>query len=356
MGTSITTLALTLGALASAHPAHKDNSTFRLVYDDFSSGFDVGLPGSSSKWVYYADTTGQFVGNDGIETVGPEGLTVVSKGVNNVTGKPAFTHTAPPDRPDSDNLEHVKYMAFPNVQSSHGYPGWDVAQGHVFSCEGHFGAEMYGVDDGPFQEYVPWNNYAAFGSGSFVFGDFEAGWIFHLVLSNDRYYAAYERLAFSPDHEYASFTYLIPIAKREACDIARLRVEYDRDAQEVAWFIDGREKLRLGGLGWYKDEFKDWLAMDRGGKEEDKGDLNQLQCGFALISTLDAFLHKGKGKGKAFVRMNQTPGYYRDPRTHGPDIEFIDQISTPQNQIWGQGGKMTLRELIVESRPKRRHH
>lgn len=345
-------LALALATLASAHPAPKDNSTFRLVYDDFSSGFNVGLQNSSAKWVYFADATGQFVGNDGIETVGPDGLTVVSKGVNNVTGKPAFTHTAPPDRPDSDSLEHLKYMAIPNVKSSRGFPGWDVARGHVLSCEGNFGAELYGVDDGPFQEYVPWKNYAAFGSASFVFGDFEAGWIFHLIVTNDRYYAAYERLASSPNHTYASFTYTIPIGERCESDRARLRVEYDRSAQEVAWSIDGEEKLRLGDLGGYKDEYRDWLAMDRGGKEERNGDLNQLQCGMAIISTLDAFLHKGPGKGKAFVRMNQTPGYYRNPVDHGPDIEFIDQASTPQNQIWGQGAKLTLKELVVESKPK----
>lgn len=349
------TLALVLGTLASALPTPETDNSYRIVYDDFSAGFDVGLQGSDHKWVYYSDVKGEFVGDDGVETTGPEGLTVISKGVNNRTGKPAFTHTAPGDRPDSDNIEHLKYMAFPNVNSSLGYPGWDTAHGHVFSCEGAFGAEMYGINDGPFQDYVPWNNYAAFGSASFVFGDFETGMIFHLVLTNDRYYASYERLAFTPDHEYASFTYMIPIAERASCDLATLRVEYDRDLQQVAWFIDGEEKLRLGDLGKYHDEYTDHMSIDRGGKEELKGDLKQMQCGVAFISTLDAFMHKGnpnKGKFKAFVRINQTPGYYVNPRSHLPGIEFIEDHSTPENQIWGQGGKLKLKELIVANTPK----
>jgi hypothetical protein len=54
--------------------------SYRYVYDDFSTGFDVGPSNSSSRWVYYS---GAGYTIDGVESTGPDGLTVVSKGVNN---------------------------------------------------------------------------------------------------------------------------------------------------------------------------------------------------------------------------------------------------------------------------------
>jgi len=325
--------------------AEEPDLSYRYVYDDFSKGFDVGPGNSSSKWVYFE--SGQFTGNDGIETTGPEGLTVVNKGVS-AKGEPAFTSWVPNTLPGADNINHVKYMALTNHKASSGVTGFDTKPGYIFSCEGRFSAELYGINDGPFKDVAP-PNYQPFGSAHFCFADFEKAWIFHLGHTNDRYWAAYERLAYTPDHEYASFTYVIPIGKRKPCAEALLRVEYDRDLQEVAWFVNNEELFRIGDLGGYKDEFAEHIIMDRGGTPEKAGDINQIACGVGLLSTIDAFnLNLGKG----YVKLTTAPGYYKDPRTHSGNVTFLEDVATMENQNWGQGGKLRLRELIVANRKK----
>jgi hypothetical protein len=60
------------------------------VWDDFSAGFTVGPIGSSAKWFYFATPDGSFVGDDGLTSTAHGTLTVVPKGLNPTTHRPAF--------------------------------------------------------------------------------------------------------------------------------------------------------------------------------------------------------------------------------------------------------------------------
>src|SRR5690348_2478442 len=60
-----------------------------LVWDDFQNGFSVNTTGA--KWFYFSD--GSYVGDDGVVSTSPQGLTVAASGTNQSTGEPAFTRT-----------------------------------------------------------------------------------------------------------------------------------------------------------------------------------------------------------------------------------------------------------------------
>jgi hypothetical protein len=353
-------VALVPGTLAHA-PTHahraKDPLVYTTVIDDFKGGFSANT--ADAKWNYFA--FGPYVGNDGVATTSkPKGgrLTVTSPA--GAGGKPAFTLTAPPNGGLPGDLDHVKWLVFANATSSAGFPGYDTAPGYVTSCEAHVGGQVFGTEANPFGAGA---NDPSLGFVGAVNGDFETFMIFDFALTNDAVYALYERLPFgrSASHNYASFTALTRVASRRPGDMHALKVAYDRSARTVSWLVGGREVYKIERVGYYPPD-RGSVVIDRGGEEEDVGEIRQLVCGFGTFTLMDGFV---SSLGKSLVRLNPQDGYYVHPAT-GAQVEFADEASSEGSRLFGQGSELVVGSVTVSSAkaggkgngngPKRRAH
>src|SRR5258705_4675335 len=99
-------------------------------WDTFKTGFSVGAPGSPAKWFYFA--AAGFVGDDGIATTSPSGLSVRSSAT--FEGHPAFAKTVAQEQSSGlpGGFDHVKWLVYMNHFASTGVPGFDaVSRQHV---------------------------------------------------------------------------------------------------------------------------------------------------------------------------------------------------------------------------------
>lgn len=323
----------------------RDPLEYTTLIDDFKDGFSVDT--ATSKWNHF--TFGSYVGKDGVATTTRRKggmLKVVSPGKNPRTGEPAYTLSAPPDGPVSGDIDHVKFLVFANHTSSAGFPGYDTAPGYELSCEAKVGGRTFGTEGHPFGPDEPANdlNLAFFGG---VNGDFEKFMILDFAVTNDAIYAFYERLPFgrTPENHYASFSAAVYAGPRKVGQMHRLKVSYDRSAKIVKWFVDDREVWRITRIGYYPPHMES-VYIDRGGVEEDVGDLRQLQCGFGTFTLLDGFNPK---LGRGLVRLVPQEGYYLNPLAHNSTFGFVDDASTESSRLFGQGAELTVSWVTVSS-------
>src|SRR5215204_6091563 len=189
----------------------------RTMWDDFNNGFETDTP--TAKW--RTRSGGAYIMDDGIATTDGTGLHVVASGVNPFTGEPAFLRTVGHE-PNSLSVpgyaDHGKWFIYVNHTASTGFPGHDLTPGHEFRCEAIVSARTYGTAGHPFGGAVtnPEDDIrlATAGISAFDFDSFSA---FDFFMSNQRIYAWYERLAARRPvlGDYASFSYMIPIAARQ---------------------------------------------------------------------------------------------------------------------------------------------
>jgi hypothetical protein len=319
----------------------------RTVWDDFRGGFSA--TGPDAKWFYFS--AGPYVGDDGVTTTSDQGLRVVPTGKNPATGRPAFVRTL---GQEDDNglglpggLDHVKWLAYMNHTAASGFPGFDALPGQELACEavvggrtfgtrGHpFGASVSGPEDDPRLATVAMNTI-----------DFETYMVFDFFLTNEGLYAVYERLPFgrTETNRYASFTYVVPLGRRDPGDMHALAIAYDRAAGRVRWLVDGREAFRVDRPGRRIDQR--FLTLDHGGVEEDVS-LRQMNCGMGMFTLLDAYRPTNTG----LVRLSSQPSFYFNPQQGEPaPATFVDEQSRPGSRIFGQGAELRVRRYGVSVR------
>ncbi|BEJ11575.1 hypothetical protein CspHIS471_0200350 [Cutaneotrichosporon sp. HIS471] len=319
----------------------QDPFIYSTAIDDFKGGF--GTNAADAKWNYFE--FGPYVGNDGIaSTSKPKGgQLIVSPPGTGPAGKPAFTLTAPPSGGVPGDIDHVKWLVFANATSSAGYPGYDTAAGYVTSCEAQISGTMFGAAANPFGVNAA---DPSLGWAGAVNGDFETFMIFDFALTNDAVYALYERLPFgrSETRNYASFTALTRVASRNPGDRHVLKVSYDRSAKTVRWIVDKSEVYKIDRVGYYPPD-RSSVLIDRGGVEEEVGQIRQLVCGVGTFTLMDGFV---PSLGKGLVRLNQQEDYYIHPITGAP-LEFVDDTSADNNRLFGQGAELIVDSVTVSS-------
>lgn len=111
--------------------------------------------------------------------------------------------------------------------------------------------------------------------------------VFDFLITNTHVYALYERLPFgrTPQNNYASFTYVIPVLLREDADERHvLRIEL-RNRSEAVWSVGGKEVFKVSEIGRRLPEME--MALDHGGDEEIVRPM-QLAPGFGRFTLVDA--------------------------------------------------------------------
>lgn len=335
-------VAPTVSASASPRPA-----PYRIVWDDFRSGFDYTSP--NAKWSLIP--TGSLPYGDGTPTTSSQGLTVKSSGTNPVTGKPAFVYTTGQENDGGQGQDdHPKWYAAANHSSTAGYLGFDAVPGQVLTCESTISARTFGTERHPFGSAVrdPHSD-LRLAAGAMNLIDLETNIVFDFFITNRRLYAFYERLP-RPGSTYASFSYALPVAVRTPNQWHKLSVSYDRSAGTVVWKVDGREVLRVDRIGHLPADRKN-LILDLGGTEEEVAP-RQLSCGFGMFTLLDAEA-PGAPEG-GLVRLSSQPNLYFDPDHGAPTPQqFVDDLSLPGNRLWGQGVELKVDYMRVSSVPSR---
>jgi Family of unknown function (DUF6081) len=339
--------ALTLGTAAA-----QQGVSVTHFEDDFSNGFST--QGSDAKWFYFS--AGPYVGNDGIESTSSKGLRVVSPGTNPRTGQPAFTKTLGQEDDSAGNpfglpggVDHVKWLVYANHQApTSGVPGYEATAGQVLSGNARISGRTFGTQGQPFGRAVKApNDDLRLASTAFNSIDFESWMVFDFFITNERIYAFYERLPFgrTPEHNYAAFSYQIPLQERKPGDVHNLRISYDRSAGIVRWLVNGKEKFRVDNIGHRID--RKFMTIDHGGVEETVAP-RQLDFGMGMFTILDGDLPSGK----ALVRLSNVQNLYFDPLQGEPTPQtFVDDESQESSRLFGQGAQLQVQRVSVESAP-----
>ena len=340
------TVALAAVAVTPTEEAQAANpSKYKLVWDDFKSGFDAS-GGPNARWFYFSALP--FVGDDGIEyTSKKHGLTVVPPGHNPWNGNPAFTSTVAQEDDGGllGGLDHVKWLVYMNHTASSGYPGFDAEPNRELSCETWVKAKTYGTKKNPFGVCDPEDDprLAAVGANSI---DFETFMVFDFFITNETVYALYERLPFGRATlgNYAAFTFMVPVASAHPDHENHLRVGYNKSAGVVKWYVDDEEVFSVDNIGHRID--RDYMTIDHGGVEEDVSP-NQIDCGMGLFTLLDGHLPSEEG----LVRLSSEPNFYFDPEVGEPAPQtFVDEESLEESRIWGQGARIDVKKYVVSSK------
>jgi hypothetical protein len=353
-----TSAAIAAGASSTAVPASaaSDQSPgtpapYRLVWDDFSNGFDT--TGDDARWFY--TSVGPYVADDGTITTSRRGLRVEASGTDAETGEPAFVRTLAQEEDNGVGLpgalDHMKFLAYMNHTASTGVAGFDAVPGQELSCETWLSGRSYGTEDHPFGPAVrdPDDDLRLASVGMPVF-DQESLMVFDFFVSNERVYAFYERLPYGRETmgNYAAFVHVVPIARRSPGDRHHFKISYDRAAGTVRWLLDGREVFEVDRLGYRLD--RRYLTLDHGGVEQ-LVEPRQLNCGVGMFTILDGALPTSR----ALARLSTTPGTYYRPDVGEPTPQtFVDDESLGSSRLFGQGAGFEIPRYVVSSQPVRR--
>lgn len=311
--------------------------TTKIFWDDFSKGF------TQDKWFYFS--AGPYVGDDGIVTTSNKGLEVVSSGKNPITGEPAFTKTLAQEEENGGlpgAIDHVKWLAYMNHQSSKGFPGFDAVTGKELSFETWISGRTYGTQFHPFGDNVKDPNDMRLASFAFNTMDMESFMVFDFFITNNQIYAFYERLPLGRETlgNYAAFSYKIPVANRNPDDVHKLKISYDKDKGVVSWFINNTKVFSVDKIGYRIDN--KYLILDHGG-EEQLVKPDQLVAGLGLFTLLDA-----AENGKGLVRLSSEENFYFDPSKMNPyPLSFVDEQSLESSRLFGQGAKLEVKQINV---------
>ncbi|ARR55070.1 hypothetical protein HY78_17290 [Rhizorhabdus wittichii DC-6] len=316
-------------------------------FDDFATGFHIGADGRAAQWKPLE--AGAFRPADAIITTGDDGLTVIPKGIHPQSGEPAFTQTRAPAPPDAEIpgvLDHVKWFASVDRQSSGGLPGFDTPSGKTIHVETLMSGRTYGTEGHPFGDAVgdPLNDIRLAAPAMFNL-DQESNIVFGFFLTNRGIFAAYERAPFARASfgHYAAFSFGLQVGARAPDDWHRLAISYDRASNTARWFVDGKLALEIDRVGRRLD--RRHMIIDVGGEEQEVR-LNQLQCGFGLYTLLDGSLDGGPG----LVDLYGYPMFFDTARGEPHRQDYVDRDSRPTSRLFGQGAELKSRWHSVSYR------
>jgi hypothetical protein len=336
--------ALVLVCLFGAAPAAAQTGPgYHLVWDDFHEGWSVDTP--TARWLTFTD--GSYVASDGLVTTGWAGLEVVPRGVNAVTGEPAFSLTLGQAAGALAPFDHAKWIVVMNHFSSRGFVGFDAVAGQELVCEADVSGQVLGGRGQPFGDAVtdPEGD-IRLGNAAISAFDPETFVIFNFIVTNTALYAWYERPVFLRGTlgDYASFAFAVPVMPRTRYDQHRLGIAYDRARGTARWLVDGQEVYRVDTIGARID--REFLLIDHGG-DDVSVPLAQLDCGMALFDFLDGYGPTQRG----LVQIDGSDDYF-NPRLGAPvGVPFVDPESTLDDRLFGQGATMQVGRFVVESRP-----
>ena len=259
-------------------------------------------------------------------------------------------------------LDHVKWLAYINTAFTIPTDGKEL----VLTVKGT--SEIFGTKKNPFCVSRNDPRLASIGINTL---DLTTNIVADFFITNDKIYALYERLPFArtAENNYASFTYLVPVADRKnKCDDFKLQIAFNGKSKYLRFLVDGKEVLRVEKLGFRLTGFgADYLVLDLAGVEQEAFPVT-IQAGFGTFSLLDAYSACTKTicngvlrkcprskKDQGLVKLVTTPNFYFFPGTNKP-ATFVSDGVNPETRIFGQGAQLKLCSLSVSINKAPRKH
>lgn len=306
-----------------------------------SWNFDNQCPvfeGPNTNWFYFG--FGPFVANDGVLICGKKG--------GSITSNP-FT-IAVPNSP-APALDHPKYLAFDAIPKN-------VPVGGKLFLEWNMSAKTFNTETSPFpEEVLQGDNDLRLALGGAVAIDFINSLAFNFFLSNDRVYALYERLPFSRGAlgDYDAFAFIIPVAKRKACDFHRLQLVLDDETKTVNYVVDKKLVLTVNQVGFRLSDYTP--VFDLGGTPA-LAFPTSINIGVGTFTLLDFYPASTDIKRnspcsypvirEALVNAADATGpIIYNPVLGAPSLaSYWDPIGTNiQNHIFGQGAAIQIKKM-----------
>ncbi|EGG21583.1 hypothetical protein DFA_01469 [Cavenderia fasciculata] len=301
------------------------------------------------QWYYFG--FGDFVGNQGIQSIVKEG----GSGFLRIDSNP-FTLTHP------SVLDHVKWLALTKESVA-------VPENGSLTCSFKVRANTLGADRHPFGDAIrDAKNDPRLAMGVVNSLDFETMLVADFAMAGNSLYAIYERLPFAKG-DYASFTYMIPIATDiDPAAFLDLAITWDHPTKTVRWIVGGKVVYQVDRIGYQIS--REYVAVDRGGVEE-LAFPRSISCGFGTFSLLDSAetchidstsssmssslgkrCHRSKQTDTSLVRLDQNKESSRPyvRARHSDDSNqqpFVDEQSLESSRLFNQGAIIDIQSIII---------
>lgn len=267
-------------------------------------------------------------------------LELFPKDTNPQTGQPMFTR----DIPQQILLGQMDHMKFSLIaQNSRSKTSFTVPDSGSLNIEANVGGEIYGLNNQPFGKYVksPESDFRL-GTNVLMVMDPESMMVFDFFITNKMIYAVYEHgKSMDVKNGAASFSYAIPLKKRDTNDMNKLRISYSKSKDIATWFIDDKELFHVDNVGLLID--RQFMTIDNGGQAKIVK-IQQLNAGFGIFSLMD-----GAIDGQGLINLVGDDSYY-DPLQGEPHAaRFLDNQSLRANRLFGQGAKLIATNFVVFS-------
>ncbi len=194
-------------------------------------------------------------------------------------------------------------------------------------------------------------------NGGFRVFDPDTGLNFAFHLTNSLIYAVYEREISRPG--VSGFAYFIPVETRKPEDINHMKLRFDTRKKEVAWYVDGKEVLRINKVGGRLRKQQCYLVNLLDGPDFISFP-TRLYYGFGSFTFLDYYPPcRPDSKNRAdcqypcrregLVRTSNDMTLPQLNPIEGPPelAHFYDYQSKESNRLWGQGSKSWIKSIRV---------
>ncbi len=313
------------------------------------------LLGNGKNWSFFQPTA-NYTADDGVFSFDCHGG-YVNSGV--------FTHWVRPN--PITQLDHYKFFIYADAAA-------EIPKNGDLVIEFDGSGETYNGDQNPFPKEITQLNDLRFAHAGFSTIDFEKGFAFDWLLTNDRVYVLYARYPLFWDSDvitppnYATFTFAIPVKMRKPCDTHNMKTVFHGANKQVSYRLDGREVFRITKVGYLLD--RQYMLIDQAGQEGPEFP-ERVSYGFGTFSMVDAYPACKRSDSccdckfptvrQALTRTGDTawlPEYNpllgKNPAI-GPLANaavFWQANSNPalaieSDFIWGQGATLSISKLVV---------
>jgi hypothetical protein len=229
--------------------------------------------------------------------------------------------------------------------------------------EGVISGQQYGVNNNPYPKHYTEKNDLRLAAICYDGFDFQNGFITEVVLTNDRVYAAFQRLPFArggDNGNYWAFAYMVPVANRKANDWHTFSITYDDAAKTINWIVDGASVLTVGDIGLTNTGIDPVYMTQNYGGTPTLAWPQAVNPGFGNFAMLGAYPPSRKVNGQpveksvvqtALVNYEtpDSPKEYnpQDTSANPAPATFYDNAALQSNRLFGQGAVAEIKQLKI---------
>lgn len=124
-----------------------------------------------------------------------------------------------------------------------------IKTGDVLGVEWKTSVKTFRTGESPYPELVVQDNDLRLAAGLYLASDATTALNFGFILTNDRVYGLYMKYIGGVDACSGAWSFVIPLKARKACDINKIRLEFNEGCKYVGYQVDNQELYRIKKVG-----------------------------------------------------------------------------------------------------------